>query len=174
MTMKQLEKNRIRLFPIVSAVLAIGIYSSVSAADTPTRCARYAKSAVAQNLENNTKGCALSGPEWSSNYDYHYNWCMHGDNSTWPILNRGWNGRRDALSKCKPVSQEFSCEAYATLAVRANDKNIYWGCGFAGPKWSSDYRHHLDWCKHGDNFKNFAAKENVARQNAIKDCPAPE
>lgn len=39
-------------------------------------CAQYAKTAIAQQLENLSSNCGLSGPRWSAEYNHHYDWCI--------------------------------------------------------------------------------------------------
>src|SRR4030042_1096280 len=41
---------------------------------------------------------------------------------------------------------QYSCEEYARIAVRQNDQNIRRNCGFAGPRWNSNYNEHYQWC----------------------------
>ncbi len=40
----------------------------------------YAKESVRQNKENLSNGCGFNDATWSSDYNTHKNWCMHGDN----------------------------------------------------------------------------------------------
>ncbi len=40
----------------------------------------YAKESVRQNEENISKGCGFNDATWSSDYNAHKKWCMHGDN----------------------------------------------------------------------------------------------
>lgn len=60
-------------------------------------CNIYSISAVAQNAANLSTSCGLSGPEWRSDYSYHYKWCVKV-----PKANSvsGMNFRRNALMKC--------------------------------------------------------------------------
>jgi len=48
-----------------------------SSSGPEVRCDQYAKKAVEQNNENISKGCGFSGPEWSSDYTTHFNWCVN-------------------------------------------------------------------------------------------------
>lgn len=60
-------------------------------------CNIYSILAVGQNTANLETSCGLSGPEWRSDYAYHYSWCVKV-----PKLSSmsGMNLRRDALMKC--------------------------------------------------------------------------
>ncbi len=40
----------------------------------------YAKESVRQNKVNISNHCGFKGPSWSSDYNAHKNWCLHGDN----------------------------------------------------------------------------------------------
>jgi hypothetical protein len=40
----------------------------------------YAKESVRQNKVNISNNCGFKGPSWSSDYNAHKNWCLHGDN----------------------------------------------------------------------------------------------
>lgn len=40
----------------------------------------YAKKSVRQNKVNISKNCGFKGSSWSSDYNAHKNWCLHGDN----------------------------------------------------------------------------------------------
>jgi hypothetical protein len=67
------------------------------------KCAYYAKNAVSHNEENKQKGCNFSGPQWSSNYNYHFTWCMTGKNHE--IADDVWQSRWDALlNKCSSTT----------------------------------------------------------------------
>jgi len=109
------------------------------------RCDWYAKAAVSYNDYNLKYGCGFTGPQWNSNFDYHYNWCMHGDNVKY--INAEIKARNDTYQPCEV------CESYAEMAVSANEYNIKHGCGFAGPQWNSSLSYHFKWCRSGDNWK---------------------
>lgn len=166
--MKYILKN---LLLITSAM---ALTTATFAMDKQTLCKGYANSAISQQKENETRSCGLSGPEWSSNYDYHYKWCMHGNNSSIDNLNRGRSLRRGALQRTPSCAghqaSEFSCETYAKSAVSSNDDNMFYGCGFTDDKWSSDYMYHYKWCSHGDNYLKFAGKGSGARKIALEKC----
>ena len=178
--MKPFGETIVCMTVIIIAFL-IGTAHFANAIDKRVRCDRYAKAAVAQQLENTSVGCGFTGPEWDSNYNYHYQWCMHGNNSNYDIINRGYEFRKDKLSHCNlseldqkvHTRYDLTCGKYARSAVELNNQNLYWGCGFKPPKWDSNYQHHLKWCKHGDNLKNYAYDEYRARIAAMDSCPCP-
>jgi len=43
-------------------------------------CAHYADESVRQNKQNISMGCGFKPPSWSTDYNAHKNWCMHGSN----------------------------------------------------------------------------------------------
>lgn len=43
-------------------------------------CRQYAQQSAAQQQANLQAQCNLQGPPWSTDYAYHYNWCIHGAN----------------------------------------------------------------------------------------------
>jgi hypothetical protein len=43
-------------------------------------CDEYATTACSQNNLNIMRECGFSDERWSSDYDYHYSWCVHGNN----------------------------------------------------------------------------------------------
>jgi hypothetical protein len=74
-------------------------------------CKSYATEAIEQNQSGLAFGCGLRGPEWNSDYYYHYHWCMgqklgpsdvfaklESSNST---IGWGFRYRRDLLSNCE-------------------------------------------------------------------------
>jgi hypothetical protein len=60
-------------------------------------CNIYSIIATAQNTANIATKCGLSGPEWNSSYEYHYNWCVKAPKSS---SVSGMNQRRESLMKC--------------------------------------------------------------------------
>lgn len=76
------------------------------------RCEEYAKRSVNQNISNLGNGCGFSGPEWSSDKSYHYDWCMKNSVSQ-SELNTHLSKRDVALEKCLPY-----------LSMEKNDKTF--------------------------------------------------
>ena len=133
-------------------------------------CAQYAKKAVEQFNEGKANNCdGIIGPRWSSDYQQHFNWCM-----TVPLAQSDSErkAREEHLRKCKgkPVLVE-KCDQYATFAVSQNNENLMRTCAFTGPRWSSDYQYHYNWCVQGANVGR-ADVENKERQKALDEqCP---
>ena len=123
-------------------------------------CKNYSKTAVSQNQQNKQKGCGFSGPEWSSDYNTHFKWCMNVNDSA---RDKEQDAREADLSKCN------TCANYAESAVSQNQKNKQKGCNISGPQWSSDYNNHFTWCMKGNNHK-IAWKETNARTEALNKC----
>lgn len=125
-------------------------------------CDKYAKDAVLQNQENLKLGCSLSGSRWSSDYKAHFNWCMSGNLT----MAKGENTERQkALAECKTKK----CDLYARDAVQDNDFSLKYGCGFTGPRWSSNYSYHYNWCTQGINVYS-ADGETKARHDVFYPC----
>jgi hypothetical protein len=62
-------------------------------------CEGYARQAVQQNQQNTQLSCGLSGPQWNSEYRYHFDWCVQGRNSE---AAPRWNQWRDGeIAKCR-------------------------------------------------------------------------
>ncbi len=40
------------------------------------RCVDYAREAVSQNEQNLSRSCGYSGPQWQSDYNAHFGWCL--------------------------------------------------------------------------------------------------
>ena len=45
------------------------------------------------------------------------------------------------------AASETVCVGYARHAVKEAIEAQRLGCGFTGPRWSTDYRAHFDWCE---------------------------
>ena len=122
------------------------------------KCDFYAKQAVYANDRNVQCGCGAKGPQWSSDYSYHYNWCVQGNNVE-SVVAEG-SARTDLIRRC------WTCCDYANNAVQQNAENIKRSCGFVGPQWSSNYSYHYNWCMSGDNWK-ISTGEDKKRGEAL-------
>lgn len=116
---------------------------SVRSADL---CRRYAESAVAQQLENESKGCGLSGSGWSADLQAHTTWCRQGDNHKASNLERRRASRRRILDQCRPRATSPECAELAATAAALQDENLWLGCGLEGPGWNADFSQHYDHC----------------------------
>ena len=123
-------------------------------------CKNYAKAAVALNQENLKQGCGLTGSQWHSNYNNHYNWCMLGKNLKY--TGKETRAKQFALKEC---SKKNACDQYAKDAVAQNQENLKQGCGFKDGQWHSNYNNHYNWClkSTGDS----AQSESKARQGDL-------
>ena len=66
------------------------------------------------------------------------------------------------------AANPFYCQMYANQAVHAEQKNVWEGCGFVGPRWSFDYAAHYGWCLIATPFQTHA--ETDARKWALISC----
>jgi hypothetical protein len=122
------------------------------------RCDWYTKGAVEYNNYNLKYGCGFTGPQWNSNYNYHYNWCMAGDNIKYVDA--------EIMSRNKIYLPCDICRSYAEYAVSQNQYNIQHNCGLTGPMWNSNLTYHFRWCRSGDNYK-LAQGERDKRDDAL-------
>ena len=123
-------------------------------------CKKYANDSVAQNKENLKRNCGYKGSAWNSDYQYHYSWCMHGENLKY--TSKESRARQAAIAKC-------ICEPYAKDAIAQNKDNLALGCGYSGPRWSSGFSHHYDWCVRGGNVL-LSDNEKAGRGNDLAKC----
>jgi len=124
-------------------------------------CEEYARIAISQNDQNIRRYCGFAGPRWSSDYNGHYQWCV---SVSWQTADAETNAREEQLRQCQ--DKQSSCNEYARIAVRQNDQNIRRRCRFAGPRWSSDYNGHYQWCL-GVPLE-YADSENRAREEELR------
>ena len=72
-------------------------------------CKEYAKKAEEQNEKNKQDGCGFTDPVlWLSNFEYHYDWCLSGQNIG--IADKRTKERNTLLAKCasiKPLDGTF-------------------------------------------------------------------
>jgi hypothetical protein len=98
------------------------------------KCETYAKTAKKQQAENVRKSCGFRGNRWQSNYDNHFNWCMHGNNykDHAPSETRA---RQSDLKRCaSKKTTRAPCEMYQhadfrgwRYLVKANSKDEFVG-----------------------------------------------
>ena len=88
---------------IVGTVVAL-CFAQDAEAQTPNHaiCDPYATTAVSLSNDNLANKCGLTGPEWNSDYRYHYDWCMQGRNSA---SANAWNDwRRNKINQCRAAA----------------------------------------------------------------------
>lgn len=73
-------------------------------------CESYSKSAVNQYKQYAADQCGPGGPEWSGEYDYHFNWCKNGDNEKLHAA-KGKKTRQNILDRCKPLYGNFNIDS---------------------------------------------------------------
>ena len=132
-----------------AAVIGLSVGNVYAASGDEAFCNRYTKNAIQQQQTNLARGCGFSGDAWSSNRDWHFNWCMRVQRE--PAQTGNIYRINKLKSECKTAAntakngQSF-CSQYAHNAILANKLNRAQGCGFGGPVWSSNYNHHYKWC----------------------------
>ncbi len=45
-----------------------------------------------------------------------------------------------------PALAQANCDWYATTALKQQQENEKYKCGFSGPEWNSDKKAHMAWC----------------------------
>jgi hypothetical protein len=103
-------------------------------------CNDYANWSVVQSQANANLACNFSGPRWSADFQFHYEWCLQRGNFS--LTSDELRLRLDNLSQCRIDK----CTAYGQLAVSQNAKLSSWGFIASGPVWDSDFGHHFNWC----------------------------
>ncbi len=71
----------------------------------------------------------------------------------------------------RPETAADRCKNYAATAVQQNQGNLDWKCGYSGPRWSSNYQAHYDWCMKVP--KSSADSEETKRKDLLKNCWQP-
>lgn len=134
-----------------------------------TPCHRYADSAVAQFLENTSKGCGLSDSGWSDNRGEHLKWCLVSAEGKMDSLERRRDSRRRILDRCQPRVKSPECAEYAAAASRLQDDNLWWGCAFNERHWTADFSVHYDRCTALEDREELVA-DLEARRSKIEAC----
>jgi len=71
----------------------------------------------------------------------------------------------------RPDTATGRCKNYAATAVQQNQSNIDWKCGYSGPRWSSNYQAHYNWCM---KVSKLAADfESAERKKLLSKCWQP-
>ncbi len=105
-----------------------------------TACKSFAEDSIKHNDWQEKQKCGLTGSEWSSDYQYHYDRCIKGQTAQ-----NEYRKRQESIAGC-------ICKPYALDAVRQNDENLDNSCGYEYKdprRWDSEYAHHYDWCARG-------------------------
>lgn len=72
---------------------------------------------------------------------------------------------------CGAHNKQQQCTQYARTAVNQHQININKKCGFDGPRWSTNYTGHYNWCL--GVSENAAHQETQARNISIDNCAVP-
>jgi hypothetical protein len=75
---------------------------------------------------------------------------------------------RTGVTTGSGADPRVACEAYAAQAVRDQEENVRLGCRQSGPRWSTDYAGHLEWCLRAPSVGRDA--EMRGRYDALRRC----
>lgn len=131
-------------------------------------CRAYADRAVSAEETNQELECGFTGAAWHQRRNSHYHWCL---NTPQARVREETRMRRERLEQCRSAEEEVDngfCQAYARRAANAQLINEELGCGFGGPRWTSDREAHYDWCRNVPRSR--AERESEARRNQLQRC----
>lgn len=139
---------------IVLAVLASGFATLNAQAHSHLNCHAYANSVVAQAKKNIGLGCGFSGPVWSTDYSFHFNWC---NQNTTQIHHLGEQENiraaqmQQCLQKVKTKDQKFRnkqeyCLKYAKEAQDLRGKLNNACKGQDGGEWPQTLKQDVEFC----------------------------
>jgi hypothetical protein len=145
----------------VLAGLAAAVLGNANSANANSHlnCDVYAQSVIDQVNENAKWGCGFSGPVWSTDYNFHKNWC--NENSTqMQDLTKGQSFRASAIQQCKitkpgsgvrPANayDEQGCDSYAKQMIANTTTAIARGCNISDSRMHLNQQAHFDWCFNG-------------------------
>lgn len=144
-------------------------------ANSHLNCDAYAQAAVDQHVKNVKLKCGFGGAAWQSNYNAHKNWCNDPSRTISQISIEDTN-RKKALEQCGKgklviIPLQFKdCNKYAQNAIDQQVANVDLKCGFSGPRWSSNYGAHRDWCAQDNVSVQMANNETGSRGFALLGC----
>lgn len=164
---------------IALATLASGFSTLNAQAHNHLNCHAYAKAVIAQVKKNIGLGCGFSGPVWSSDYNFHFNWC---NQNTTQIHHLGEqeNIRKGQMQQCLAKvklkdqnhrAKEKACLKYAKKAVKL-DAEIRDTCQ-SNSAWPKDLKTHVQYCM-GKGGADKVYIDNVKRTGAIAECRLKE
>ncbi len=125
-------------------------------------CRDYASRAIAQNNENRSLGCGLTGSRWGFSYEAYYNFCAGNPDAAWQSAR---SARDREIEQCKTelaarrsddrpaieipdvdvdlgdlfnggVHDERFCRTFAAQSVLQVEEARRLDCGFGGSRWS--------------------------------------
>lgn len=161
---------------LVLAALALGLVTSQVYAHSHLNCQAYAQAVVNQAKKNIGLGCGFSGPVWSTDFNFHFNWC---NQNTTRIHHLGEqeNIRAAQMNQClvkvKKKDQlhrrrELYCVKYAKKAQKLRGQVNQVCKGQNGGEWPQTIKQDVAFCmaKGGD----FSDLTNNKRIKQIKTC----
>lgn len=159
-------------------------------------CQDYASRAIAQNNENRSLGCGLTGSRWGFSYQAYYNFCAGNPDSAWQSAR---SARDRELEQCKTrlaerrndglptievpdvdvdlgdlfdggVRDERFCRTFAAQSVLQVQEASRLDCGFGGSRWSPSRVRQARLCE--DIGPRAAAQLLNARSRQLDRCRA--
>jgi hypothetical protein len=140
------------------------------------RCRNYADEAVALNRENNNLDCGFTGPRWNASRSGHYQWCLDNSESA---ARAEAKGRRNQMQSCRDENagggdsggdQAGNCREFVDRSLLQARKSVQLGCGFVGPRWSTDRQIHRQFC--ATKPESSQRSEIVKRDQLLRTCAA--
>jgi len=159
------------------AAFALGLSTAQVQAHSHLNCHAYAQSVVNQAKKNIGLGCGFSGPVWSTNYNFHFNWC---NQNTTRIHHLGEqeNIRAAQMGQCltkvkakdqKHRLKEKMCLKYAKAAQKLRGQ-VNKACkGQDGGEWSQTLKQDVEFCMaKGGSFADLTNNNRVKKIKACK------
>lgn len=126
-------------------------------------CGAYAKMAMKQVAANRSMRCGYSGKGWQNSYNAHFGWCTYGKNHTRAVSQNANRGKQIAQCGVRMAK----CQAFSLQAQHRQQQNKKLGCGFGGPRWTTNVKGHYDWCM---DHPGRTAHETAARKKQLVNC----
>ena len=143
-------------------------------ADMNQACSYYAQTAMENIQEMRKKQCPIPGDRfsgiWAESERTQFLYCLEqrrarltGD------ANAQWLRNQD-LWACEGRANK--CLVYERDAVDTARKTKILGCGFSGPRWTSDGHAHYSWCMGLSADSPLPGEETRGRSHSLDDCIA--
>lgn len=151
-------------------------------------CRNYALKAVEFNQQALALNCGFSPPVWSNNHQMHFDWCMHGNNSTSAGGENTKRAQQVAACKAKqaatpppppapsptpPSNAAQFCQSYAQGAIDQYHNAVQRNCVLFGPEWSPNYNQHYNWCvqMYNSGQSQVVMAGSAKRAQMLAGCP---
>jgi hypothetical protein len=161
-----------RIIPL--AALVVAAYSTGASAHSHLNCQAYAQSVVDYAKQNIGLGCGFSGPVWSTDFNFHFNWC---NGVQMADLTREDRNRQAAMNQCKAEvkvkddlnrNRQKYCLKYANQAQELRNQ-VNAACkGQDGGEWPKTVKEDVDFCMQKGGA--FADLTNNNRLKQINTC----